>query len=114
MGSGGAGSGGLSTGAVAASSVTSSSDGLSAGAASMTSDETIDTGTEFTIGTMSSLSGQRTKNIAATPACSSSAPRIAGDGARVATLYSSAAVSVIRLILVKPEAESRAITRATA
>lgn len=120
MGVGGTGSGGVSTGAVAAASVTSSSEGLSGAAASTTAEEMIDTGTDETVGMISaSLSGQRIRNIAATPACSSNAPRIAGDGREAAMAQPSppaagSAVSVIRFSLVKPAADSRAITRATA
>jgi len=116
VGVGGTGSGGVSTGAVAASSTTSSSEGLSGAAASTGTDETIDTGTEETVGMISaSLSGHFTKNIAATPACSSRAPMIAGEGREPAMGQpSSAAVSVIRFSLVKPAADSRAMTRATA
>ncbi len=120
VGSGGVGAGGASTGAVAASSSTGSSDGLSGAAASITVEETIVTGTEDTVGMISSsLSGHLTKNIAATPACSSRAAMIAGDGrepamAQPAPPWAGSAVSVIRFSLVKPAADSRAITRATA
>lgn len=79
--------------------------------------ETIDTGTEFTNGFGSSFDDQDTKASATTPACRAMEPRMAGLGRRKVrqpSVGSSAAVSVIRFSLVKPEADRRAITRATA
>ena len=116
-GSGGVGSGGASTGAVSPSSSEGSSCGLSAGAAAISTSETIETGTEFTSGFISSFDDHDTKASATTPACRAMEPRMAGLGrrkVRQTSVGSSAAVSVIRFSLVKPEADRRAITRATA
>ncbi|WP_191555022.1 hypothetical protein [Brevundimonas aurantiaca] len=111
-GTGGVGSSGALTGAVAASSGEGSGCGLSAAAAAITVSDTIDTGTEFTSGGASSAFCENdTKASATTPACRAMEPRIAGLGRRN---QASGAVSVIRFSLVKPEALSRAITRATA
>ena len=77
-GGAGVGSTGAAIGAVAASSDTGSSEGLSGAAASITWDDTIDTGTEAIIGVTVSSRGQDTKASATTPACSAIDPRMAG------------------------------------
>jgi len=82
VGSTGRGSGGTSTGAVVASSVTTSSLGLSAGPASITTSETIDTGTAVTVGkgafTQPRLLARTAMPI--TPACSRTEAIRAGAG----------------------------------
>lgn len=113
----GTGVGGASTGAdgaLAAASVTTSSDGLSGAAAAITSDETIETGTDDGMIGATSFLGHDTRASASTPRCRAIDPMMAGLGRCTPYVPASGAVSVIRFSLVKPPADSRAITRATA